>query len=397
MNESPFIKELAELFEEAPEINLSKTDKIVIFSDLHIGNRGRQDDFLRNSASFMYILEHYYLKNDYTLVLNGDIEELQKFSLKKIAAKWPELYRLFQQFERKNALYKITGNHDLELQFVKNPYLKTPITKALKLNYHGHKIAIFHGHQASLIMERFYLLWKVLLRYFANPLGIKNISHSHDNSTRFKTERRVYNFSRDRKIVSIIGHTHRPLFESMSKVDCLKFKIEQLCRDYSTAGEKARRELAAKIQKYHQELEYLLAKNNSEDLRSSLYNSDLLVPCIFNSGCVIGRKGITAIEIRGGNIGLVHWFDQNNSQKYFDFNGYLPEQLEESDYHRVILKEENLDYIFTRIQLLASPPLNNKHNIPVISNKVTPLASVKAKPCTSNSVLTLKRTGSFKG
>ncbi len=396
MKESPFTKELAKLFEEAPEINLSKTDKIVIFSDLHIGTRGRQDDFVHNSASFMYILEHYYLKNDYTLVLNGDIEELQKFSLKKIAARWPELYQLFQQFERKGALYKIAGNHDLELQFFKNPYLKTPIIKALKLNYLGHKIAIFHGHQASLIMERFYLLWKVLLRYFANPLGIKNISHSHDSDTRFKTERRVYNFSRDRKVVSIIGHTHRPLFESMSKVDCLKFKIEQLCRDYSTSSEKTRGELASKIRSYHQELEYLLAKNNSEDLRSGLYNSDLLVPCTFNSGCVIGKRGITAIEIRHGNIGLVHWFDQNTSQKYFDFNGYQPEQLEESDFFRVVLKEDNLDYIFTRIELLASSPSNDKHVVPASSGKVTQLVQFKPKSRSSKTVLPLKKAGSLK-
>jgi predicted phosphodiesterase len=394
--ESPFIEELAKLFEEAPEINLSKTDKIVIFSDLHIGNRGRQDDFVRNSASFMHILEHYYLKSGYTLVLNGDIEEMQKFSLKKIAAKWPEVYRLFRLFEQRGALYKIAGNHDLELQFVKNPYLKTPIIKALKLNYHGHKIAIFHGHQASLIMEQFYLLWKVLLRCFANPLGIKNISHSLDNDTRFKTERRVYNFSRDRKVVSIIGHTHRPLFESMSKVDCLKFKIEQLCRDYSTSGERNRGELAAKIRNYRQELENLLAKNNSEDLRSSLYNSDLLVPCTFNSGCVIGKKGITAIEIRGGNIGLVHWFDQNTSQKYFDFNGYQPEQLVESNFFRVVLKEDNLDYIFTRIELLASSPSQNNGHVPSASQKIIELASFKTKPRISKNVSTLKRA-SFKG
>lgn len=395
MKESPFSKELAKLFEEAPEINLSKDDKIVVFSDLHIGNRGRQDDFVHNSASVMHILENYYLKNDYTLVLNGDIEELQKFSLKKIIARWPELYRLFRMFEQRGALYKIAGNHDLELQFVKNPILKSTILKALKLNYHGHKIAIFHGHQASLIMERFYLLWKVLLRCFANPLGIKNISHSHDNDTRFKTERRVYNFSRDRKVISIIGHTHRPLFESMSKVDCLKFKIEQLCREYSTSGEQNRRELAVKIQSYHQELENLLAKNNSEDLRSSLYNSDLLVPCTFNSGCVIGKKGITAIEIGGGNIGLVHWFDQNTSQKYFDCNGYQPEQLEESDYFRVVLKEDNLDYIFTRIELLASPPSKNNDYAPSVPQKIIEFTSFKTKPRISKSDLTLKRA-SFK-
>ncbi len=360
MKQCKFNQMLTKLFHESPEITLHNQDKIVVFSDLHIGNRGSRDDFLRNSATFMYILEHYYLQKGYKLVLNGDIEELQRFSLKSIVAKWPELYRLFGRFEQTKALYKIVGNHDLELNYTKNPYLKTPILKSLKINYKKHHLIIFHGHQASLIMERFHYLWKVILRYIVNPIGIKNISYSHDNNMRFKTEKRVYNFSRDRRVVSVIGHTHRPLFESLSKIDCLKFKIEQLCRDYSATNSRMKEVLAAKIRTCHSELQYLMKKNKTGSTRSSLYNSDLMVPCTFNSGCVIGKKGITAIEIRDGNIALVHWFDRRNSKKYFDFNGYQPERLGDSDYFRVVIKEDSLDYIFARIQLLAKPDFGNQ-------------------------------------
>ena len=353
MKDYKFNQILSKLFHEAPEINLTKTDKIVVFSDLHIGNRGRQDDFLHNADSFMYLLEHHYLKNHYKLVLNGDIEELQRFSLKKITSEWPELYQLFNQFEQTKSLYKIIGNHDLELQFTKSACLKTPVLKGLRLNYHNHKIIIFHGHRTSLLMERFYYLCKIVLRYIANPIGIKNIAYSHDNQTRFRTEKRVYNFSRDQKVVSLIGHTHRPLFESLSKIDCLKFQIEQLCREYTHAADQVKQKFEAKIRDYHQELQYLIKKSKMKDHRSSLYNSDRLVPCTFNSGCVIGKKGITAIEITDGNIALVHWFDRRNSIKYFNCNGYHPEQLGESDYFRVVIKEDSLDYIFARIQLLA--------------------------------------------
>ena len=78
-----------------------------------------------------------------------------------------------------------------------------------------------------------------------------------------------------------------------------------------------------------------------------------MVPCIFNSGCVIGKKGITAIEITKGKIALVHWFDRRKSQKYLDYNGYVPVQLGDSEYYRVVFKEDDLNYIFARIKLLA--------------------------------------------
>jgi Predicted ICC-like phosphoesterases len=347
---------LHKLFQEAPEIRITDEDKIVIFSDLHMGNGGRHDDFLPNSDFFKYILEQYYLKNHYRLILNGDIEELQRFSLKQITHQWHQIYQLFGRFEKENAFMKIVGNHDYELLSKKLNPAKKPLYRSIKLNYRHHRIMIFHGHQASLVMERFHFFCTLVLRYIANPIGIKNYSVSHDSTVKFNTEKRVYNFARAHKVVSLIGHTHRPLFESLSKIEYLKFKIEQYCRDYSQAGndEATRDKLAAKIKKFNEELQYLSTKKNKRNgSRSSLYNSDLMVPCIFNSGCVIGKKGITAIEIADGKISLVHWFDCRKSRKYLDYNGYTPVRLDDSEYFRVVLKEDNLNYIFARIELLA--------------------------------------------
>lgn len=345
---------LIKLFQEAPEFTITDNDKIVVFSDLHMGDGGKHDDFLPNSDFFMYILEQYYLKNHYKLILNGDIEELQKFSLKQINDQWHNLYQLFGQFEKENAFTKIVGNHDYELFSKKLSPVKKPLYRSIKLNYYQHQIVIFHGHQASLLMERFHFFCTIILRYIANPMGIKNYSVSHDSTVKFNTEKRVYNFARTHQVVSLIGHTHRPLFESLSKIEYLKFKIEQYCRDYSVADETTQLKLGTKIKKFNEELQHLSMKKNKRDgSRSSLYNSDLVVPCLFNSGCVIGKKGITAIEIAGGNISLVHWFDRRKSQKYLDYNGYTPIQLGNSEYFRVVFKEDNLNYIFARIKLLA--------------------------------------------
>ncbi len=353
--EEKLYQTLSGLLVEAPHLTITDQDKIVVFSDLHMGNGGPHDDFLPNSNFFKYLLEQYYLQNQYQLILNGDIEELQKFSLRSITRKWRDLYHLFNEFEKKGAFYKLVGNHDAEL-FSKKHNIKKPLYHSLKLNYGRHQIVIFHGHQASLFMERFHFFCTIALRYIISPIGIKNYSVSHNSNVKFNTEKRVYDFARKHKVVSLIGHTHRPLFESLSKIEYLKFKIEQYCRDYSH-GEKddaTREKIAAKIKKFNAELQYLSQKKNKRNgSRSSLYNSDLMVPCIFNSGCAIGKTGITAIEIAGGKISLIHWFDRRKSQKYFDYNGYTPVQMGNSDFFRVVLKEDDLNYIFARIDLLA--------------------------------------------
>jgi len=86
---------------------------------------------------------------------------------------------------------------------------------------------------------------------------------------------------------------------------------------------------------------------------AGLYNSHLLVPCTFNSGSVIGKRGMTCIEIEDGRIALVHWFDEGRSRRYLEHVDYRTAALPGTPYHRVVIKSESLDYIFTRIQLLA--------------------------------------------
>ena len=49
--------------------------KVLIISDFHMG-AGRGDDFQENSELIINILEKYYFKNGWYLILNGDIEEL---------------------------------------------------------------------------------------------------------------------------------------------------------------------------------------------------------------------------------------------------------------------------------------------------------------------------------
>ncbi len=345
---------LNNLFKNSPKVSIDKKDKIVIFSDLHMGDGGKNDDFKQSADLFKTSLKKYYLKKKYKLVLNGDVEELQRFDWDKIVKRWQEIYDIFDEFQQAGNFYKIIGNHDIGLHAEGFPDQKYPILDALTLKYKDNNIFLFHGHQASKKYSEHNALVGYSLRYLANPLGIKNFTVSHNSRKQYKIEKNAYQFASQNKIVSVIGHTHRPLFESLSKFERIRARVEQLCREYSSMDNETGKPLKKLIRLYKKELEKIHENNSSEELKKGqIYNSLINIPCLFNSGCVIGKRGMTCLEISNGEINLVHWFDKNTSKKYLNHNGYEPDQLEKSNYYRMIINKEKLNYIFTRINLLT--------------------------------------------
>jgi len=344
---------LDKIFEEAPSFELKRKDKYVIFSDLHMGDGGSTDDFKSNSDLFKTALNDYYLGGSYSLILNGDVEELQRFKLKKIVERWKEVYELFDLFHQHTRLLKTIGNHDLELGLLKEKPYGYDLLEAFKLKHKKNHLFFFHGHQASKKYQKHNLLIGFTLKYFANPLGIKNYSVAHSSKKQYKIEKRAYHYSAYRKIVSVIGHTHRPLFESLHKVERLKYKIEQLCRDY--AADKAMRTEETKdaIKANKKDLKKYYKQVRDTNYQNYVYNTIFHIPCLFNSGCVIGKRGMTCLEIENGMIRLVHWFDGNISKKYLQQSGYSPEPLGETGFYRMVVNEETLDYVFTRIKFLT--------------------------------------------
>jgi hypothetical protein len=274
--------------------------------------------------------------------------------MKKIVSAWPDLFWLLNQMNQKDSLVKTIGNHDMSLLLGDSKHSLYPLYHSIILTWKNNHIFIFHGHQASDKYLKYNKLLGITLKYVANPLRIKNFSVAHNNRKQYAIERKVYHFSTSRKIVSIIGHTHRPLFESLSKADRLKYTIENLCRIYiSTTKEKEQKKIKKSIKNYKKELLKIYKKDREAFLRRSIYNTIFTVPSLFNSGCVIGKRGITSLEIENGIIRLVHWFDRNTSKRYLKNYGYDPVPLNNTDYYRMIINEEKLDYIFTRIQLLS--------------------------------------------
>lgn len=336
---------LASLAEKAPVRRLHKNERVVVFSDLHLGNGGRRDDFLPDAELLVAALRRYYLPRRFILLLNGDVEELQRFNLADIRRRWSGFYALLEDFARQGRLERLVGNHDAELAVLRDPYPAPRLLEALRLELGKESLLLFHGHQASYLQTYFLGLAAAVLRYVANPLGIRNWSVSRSSLRRFRVERRVYAFARRRRQLVLIGHTHRPLFESLSKLDALRFRIEDLCRQIPSSRGKRRSVLERELAARKVELEQLLAKRGRTE-GGTLYNSPLLVPCLFNSGCCIGRRGLTGLEIADGRIVLVHWFDHSRSERE-------GEALEGTPYHREVLEQESLAYLFTRVRLLA--------------------------------------------
>jgi len=347
------MRRLERLLSAAPVVACAPEDRYVIFSDLHLGDGSPRDNFTHNAGLFSSVLSSHYLPRHFKLVLNGDVEDLYRFSARSVIAHNEPLYQLFDLFRRRTALYKVLGNHDLDLQDHRASLQRFPLHPALRLQFGGQEAFVLHGHQADVLTTHCHQLFSFVSRRILSPLGFPNGSVAHDEMKKYRTEKRIYDFAKARKLLAVIGHTHRPLFESLSRIDYLKFQIENLCRSYPGAGDGQKRALEKKALAYQQELVRTLEKDHLNGSRSSLYDSGHLVPCVFNSGCATGKRGVTAIEIANGRISLVFWFDSQRSTKYFNFNGYQPEPLADTPFFRVPLKEDNLDYVFTRIKLLA--------------------------------------------
>ena len=323
-------------------------NKVLIISDFHMGS-GKQDDFHPNGELVRTILEEYYYKDGWYLVLNGDVEELAKFSLSDIRSEWAEMYRVFDLFASDGRLYKTLGNHDEDLIFEKGyPY---PLYNAVRVETGLIPVYVYHGHQASRVYTDFNNLVRLSIKYFFKPIGIRNISSARSPNRRFHVERHAYDFSLKNNCISVIGHTHRALFESLGRFDYIKFEIERLCRDYPSSSGEEREKIAGEVNALRFELGKLKRSERRQGLKQGLYGDELPVPCVFNSGSAIGRKGVNAIELDSESIALVYWFAEGRGMKFISRGGYNVE--EKAGYFRAVLNQDRLDYVKAKIELFS--------------------------------------------
>ena len=337
---------LDELWNAAPVRRLDENDKIAILSDWHMGDGGPNDDFKKNADAVLAAVRDFYEPHGWTLLLNGDIEEYLRAKPEAIRKAWAPVFAVLDRLNKKGRLIRLVGNHEIREGLDTFLSVYRPFDgESLKLDWGGKILFLFHGHQAGTVNSGRYnglIGWS--LRVFANTLRIKNASIAHDNGKKIKLEKTVYDFSRRHGALSIIGHTHRPLFESLSKQESRAYHLERLCRRWAKAEGSRKEAIRAAVERYRHAHE-----PDGELHLSDLIYGDVLVPCLFNSGCAVGKRGFTALELRKGRLALVFWSDPQRSQRWlaeYKPATTLPEAW------RFILRKERLDYLFSRVELL---------------------------------------------
>ncbi|MCW8822686.1 MAG: hypothetical protein OQK63_01285, partial [Ignavibacteriaceae bacterium] len=88
-------------------------NKYVIFSDLHLGDGKGADNFVHNEKVMIDSLEHYR-KNNYKLILLGDVEDFWQVKLDDTRIRYNNsIYKKIREFGDEN-VFRIYGNHDEE-------------------------------------------------------------------------------------------------------------------------------------------------------------------------------------------------------------------------------------------------------------------------------------------
>jgi len=315
---------IANIASHSPFERLRDESRYVILADLRMGDGGKKDELARSKKALFAILSKWYLPRDYTLVLNGDIEDLRRFWLKDIFAAWPEMYALFDAFKEKARLRKIVGDRDLALLRLRSyPY---ELSHGLRLDGEKNSIILLHGHQASHpYIGRDYLSDYMVhwLHTYKRP---KAEETDADKQELFKSEKRLYGAACALGILAIQGHTRRPLFESRTNRDSIRAEVERLLRG------SARRSCPSGL---------------AYDDRS------FSAPCMFSPGRALGAriKGFRALrmlEVKDGFISMVRWTSSRGGAASDE-----PTALEGTPYMRFERRSASIQGLFERMDLLG--------------------------------------------
>lgn len=165
--------------------NNYNTDKIVVFSDWHLGTGGNNDNSLKNC---LYIFEalKYYNEHNYLVILLGDTFEVaEKNDIEDIKNIHENIMWILTEIYLKDKLILVRGNHDA---FLKEPKLKDRMfsyTKkridlfpnikfynSVKFDTNKKTYFMMHGHQYSRKYKYFNKIICFFLKYIYSPLEL---------------------------------------------------------------------------------------------------------------------------------------------------------------------------------------------------------------------------------
>lgn len=282
--------------------------KFIIFSDQHKGARNGADDFVACETAYLQALDFYY-QEGYHFIALGDCEELWENSWSAVQQHQQASFAKEKAFLEAGTFTKIFGNHDLLWQndplapvYLKEVYGQVvPIYEGAVLKtVVGDKvirILCTHGHQGDEMSDgnwfsKFFVarIWAPLQAF----VRINPNTPAYDDGLKTTHNVLMQEWSAAQKgLLLITGHTHQPVFESLTHLERLYRRLLFARRDNNAANiTDLEQQIAFRKREY---------KAIGDDYLS-------LQPSYFNTGCCCFADGdITGIEISGGSLKLIKW------------------------------------------------------------------------------------------
>ena len=343
---SRIFKALSDLFRNIKEepgkkgvvLSLKENSRIIIFSDHHRGAKNGADDFMKAETSYLAALD-YYFENKFQYISLGDSEELWENTLSQVKKNNTLTFEAEKRFILKDKFFKVFGNHDLywDNSPIASQQLKAIYGKKLRVfegiilekdnkEEHTQKektnnpfsifkiksdaedevlpiancpltIFLTHGHQGDASSDgnwfsKFFVanIWAPLQSY----LRINFNTPAYDEDLKTAHNLIMYEWSAKYKsLILITGHTHQPVFESLTHPEKL----------YKQLGDAIKANRTDEVKQFEEEI-----KRRGRDYKTTPAQYLTMKPSYFNSGCCCYRDGdITGIEITYEKISLVKW------------------------------------------------------------------------------------------
>ena len=287
--------------------------RFIIFSDQHKGAKNGSDDFMLAEPNYMAAL-NYYLAQNFHFISLGDEEELWENTIWPVKAKNKESIALQKKFYQEKRYTKVFGNHDifwnndpfagLYLADMYDKNLRIYEAVLLKIKIADEELPVFltHGHQgdgqsdgnpfSAWFVGR---IWAPLQTYLNLNLNVP----AANNELKTAHNLFMYEWSKmENNPVLITGHTHQPVFASLTHLERLYKKLD---------GAKTKNDHTA-IEALNKEIVF---RQNEYDFVVGHYGD--IKPFYFNSGCCCFVDGdITGIEIADEMIRLIKWHKEGN-------------------------------------------------------------------------------------
>lgn len=204
---------LEKAYKRAERVRFDSRSKIVCMSDCHRGVGNRGDNFLPNENLFLAALQYYYDRCFWYMEL-GDGDELwENRDFERIAELHNDTYEMLSRFEQSGRMMMLYGNHDCEKKYAKDMHVREGVV--LENRVTGHEIFLVHGHQGDWLNDILWPLARFLVRYVWKPLEILGVSDPTSAARNYKkckkAEKRLDAFSREKNLLVLAGHTHRPI------------------------------------------------------------------------------------------------------------------------------------------------------------------------------------------